>query len=68
MHIEKTIFENIFNTIMNVKGKIDDSIKVRIDIFLFCHRKNIKLVYDRLWAAKPKASFALDKNTQLLVY
>jgi hypothetical protein len=35
---------------------------------LFCHYKKIKLVYDRSWFAKPKASFNLDKNAQLLVY
>jgi hypothetical protein len=39
MHIEKNMFENIFNTIMYVKGKTKDNIKARMDIALFCHRK-----------------------------
>jgi hypothetical protein len=42
MHIEKNMFENIFNTIMDMKGKTKYNIKVRIDIALFCHRKNIE--------------------------
>jgi hypothetical protein len=44
MHIEKNVFENIFNTIMDVKGKTKDNIKARLDLALFCNRKNIELV------------------------
>ena len=61
------MFENIFNTIMNVKKMTKDNIKARKDI-PFCHHINIKLVYDRSQVAKPKVSFALDNNAQLLVY
>jgi hypothetical protein len=68
MHIKKNVFENIFNTIMDVKGKTKDNIKARMDITLFCHRKNIKLVYARSRVAKSKASFALDNNAQQLIY
>jgi hypothetical protein len=45
MHIEKNMFENIFNTIMDVKGKTKDNIKARMNIALFCHHKNMELVY-----------------------
>jgi tRNA A37 threonylcarbamoyladenosine dehydratase len=62
MHIEKNMFENIFNSIMDVKGKIKDNIKAKIDIVLFCHRKNMKLIYAGSRIVKPEASFALDKN------
>jgi hypothetical protein len=68
MHLEKNVFENIINTVIEVKGKAKDNIKARIDITLFCHRKNMKLVYVRSWVVKPKVSFALDKNAYLLVY
>ena len=34
MHIEKNVFENIFNTVMDVKGKTKDNIKSRLDIAL----------------------------------
>jgi hypothetical protein len=46
MHVEKNVFENIFNTIMDVKRKIKDNIKARLDIALFCNRKNTELVCD----------------------
>jgi hypothetical protein len=68
MHIEKNMFENIFNTVMDVKGKTKDNIKVRLDIALYYNRKNMKLVYDESRVAKPRASFVLEKNAQLLVY
>jgi hypothetical protein len=68
MHIEKNVFENIFNTIMDVKGKTKDNIKARLDVALFCNRKNMELICDGLRITKAIASFVLDKNTQLLVY
>jgi hypothetical protein len=68
MHIEKNMFENIFNTVMDVKGKTKDNIKARLDIALYCNRKNMELVYDESRIAKPRASFVLEKNAQLLVY
>jgi len=68
MHIEKNVFENIFNTAMDVKRKTKDNIKARLDIALYCNRKNMKLVYDESRVAKPRASVVLEKNIQLLVY
>jgi hypothetical protein len=68
MHIEKNVFEYIFNTVMDVKGKTKDNIKARLDLTLFCNCKNMELVCDRSRVAKPIASFMLEKNTQLLVY
>jgi hypothetical protein len=62
MNIEKNMFENIFNTVMDVKWKTKDNIKDIMDIALFCHRKNIKLVYTGSRVAMPKVSFTLDKN------
>jgi hypothetical protein len=32
MHIEKNVFENIFNMVINMKGKSKDNIKARMDI------------------------------------
>jgi len=46
MHIEKNMFENIFNTVMEVKRKTKDNIKARLDIALYCDRKNMELVYN----------------------
>ena len=44
MHIERNMFENIFNTVMDMKGKTKDNIKARLDITLFYNRKNMELV------------------------
>jgi len=54
--------------VIDMKGKTEDNIKSRMDITLFCHFKNIELVYVGSYIAIPKASFTLDKNAQLLVY
>ena len=68
MHIEKNVFENIFNTVIDVKGKTKDNIKARLDVALLCNRNNMELVYDGSRVAKPRTSFVLEKNAQLLVY
>jgi hypothetical protein len=54
--------------VMDVKGKMKDNINAIMDKAYFCHRKNMKLVYVGSLVAKPKTSFVLDKNAQLLVY
>jgi hypothetical protein len=60
MHIEKNVFKNIFNTIMDVKGKTKDNIKTRLDVALFCNCKNMELVCDGSQVAKPRASFVFS--------
>jgi hypothetical protein len=65
MHIEKNVFENIFNTVMDVEGKTKDNINARMSITLFCNRKNIELVFDGSWFVKPRASFVLKKYTTI---
>jgi hypothetical protein len=46
MHIENNMFENIFIMMMKMKRKTKDNIKARINISLFYHHKNMKLVYN----------------------
>jgi hypothetical protein len=48
--------------VMDVKRKIKDNIKTKINIYLFCHHKNMECVYDGSRVAKHKANFALDRN------
>jgi hypothetical protein len=68
MYIEKNVSENIFNTIMHVKGKTKDNIKARLDVALFCNRQHMELVCDKSRVANSRASFVLEKNAQLIVY
>jgi hypothetical protein len=53
---------------MDVKRKTKDNIKARMYIALFRNHKNMELVFDGLRVAKPRASFVLERNAQLLVY
>ena len=52
MHIEKNMFENIFNMFMDMNEKIQENIKAEMI-----------LVYDVSQFTKPKASFTLNKNS-----
>jgi tRNA A37 threonylcarbamoyladenosine dehydratase len=60
MHIEKNMFKNIFNTIIDIKGKTIDNIKAKMNIVLFCGRRNIELLNDGVCLEKPKTTFSLD--------
>jgi len=53
---------------MDAKGKTKDNIKTKLDIALFYNHKNMELVCDGSQVAKPRASFMLEKNAQLLIY
>ena len=39
-----------------------------MDIYLFCHYKNIEFIYDRSRVTKLKANFVLNNNTRLFIY
>ncbi|KAL0306921.1 UNVERIFIED_CONTAM: hypothetical protein Sradi_6109400 [Sesamum radiatum] len=43
MHIEKNVFENIFNTVMDIKGKTKDNLDTRRDLKSICNRLELKL-------------------------
>ena len=42
--IEKNVFENIFNTMMNVDRKTKDNAKSRLDLMEICHRPELHVV------------------------
>jgi hypothetical protein len=41
MHNEKNVFDNVFNTIIDVKGKMKDNLKARRDLKVYCHRPEL---------------------------
>jgi hypothetical protein len=53
MHIEKNEFDNIFNMMMDVKGKTKDNMKTRLDLPLYCDRDIMELINDGFHIAKP---------------
>ena len=60
MHIEKKVFDNIFNTILNFKGRSKDNAKSRADLQLYYKRN--ELDRDSLTGKYPKACYTLDKR------
>ncbi|CAM8879644.1 unnamed protein product [Rhodiola kirilowii] len=68
MHIEKNVFENLFNTIMDVKGKTKDTgVKCRKDIAIYCHRPELELKSVRHRMVARKVKYCLNKDQQLVV-
>ena len=60
MHIEKNFFDNIFNTVMNVKDKTKDNEKARMDIQRECKRGDLELVpLGNGKMGMPKAKYSL---------
>ncbi|XP_020550342.1 uncharacterized protein LOC110012142 [Sesamum indicum] len=62
MHIEKNVFDNIFNTIMDVKDKTKDNVRSRKDLELYCSRTEMHLfegANGKIY--KPKAPYTLTK-------
>ncbi|XP_052189885.1 serine/threonine-protein phosphatase 4 regulatory subunit 2-like [Diospyros lotus] len=44
MHIEKNVFDNVSNIVMDVKGNTKDNAKARIDLKEYCRRRELELV------------------------
>jgi len=43
MHVEKNVFDNIFNTVMDIKAKTKDTANARQDLRLICKRPKLEL-------------------------
>ncbi|XP_039120731.1 uncharacterized protein LOC120257299 [Dioscorea cayenensis subsp. rotundata] len=65
MHIEKNVFENIFNTVMNVEGKTKDNAKSREDLKEFCYRPELER--NDATGKYPKACYTLDKQSKIVL-
>ncbi|CAH9102237.1 unnamed protein product [Cuscuta epithymum] len=62
MHIEKNCFDNVFNTVMNVKGRTKDNSNARRDLEVMNIRKELHLYTHNTATYQPKASYVLDKS------
>ncbi|CAM8999975.1 unnamed protein product [Rhodiola kirilowii] len=68
MHIEKNVFENVFNTVMNVKGKTkDNGVRCRQDIANYCRRPELELRLMRGRFVANKATYTLSSDEQTAV-
>ena len=62
MHIEKNVFENVFNTVMQVEGKTNDNEKAREDLKVLCRRPELEK--NEATRKFPKACYTLDKPSK----
>ena len=70
IHIEKNNFDNLFNTIMDLKGKSKDNTKTKMDLKEYCRRKEVELI-DRgsgNWKPKPQYTFTREKKLSVLMW
>ena len=65
MHIEKNVFDIVFNTVMNVEGKTKDNAKSRADLKEFCRR--VELHQNESTGKYPKATYTLDKSRKKIL-
>ncbi|KAL0300398.1 UNVERIFIED_CONTAM: hypothetical protein Sangu_3123300 [Sesamum angustifolium] len=61
MHIEKNVFDNIFNTIIDIKGKTKDNVNACRDLKIICNRSELELD-ERRPIVMPKAVCTLGKE------
>ncbi|KAL0332930.1 UNVERIFIED_CONTAM: hypothetical protein Scaly_2194500 [Sesamum calycinum] len=64
MHIEKNVFDNIFNTVMDIKGKTKDNMNTRRDLKMMCNRPELELGEHRP-NVMPKAVYTLGKEQKM---
>lgn len=63
MHVEKNFFDQLMNTIMDVKGQTCDTVGARKDMARVCKRQMLELTYDEHGNhSMPRAPFTLDKS------
>ena len=59
MHVEKNIFDNVFNTVMNIKDKTKDNVNARLDMIMLCKCLKLKLLDRNGTIVKSKVIYAL---------
>jgi len=68
MHIEKNVFDNVFNTVMDIKEKTKDNVKARMDLAVLCKRRELELVdLGNGKFKKPKAQYTLSASQRRAV-
>ncbi|EOY08889.1 Integrase-like protein [Theobroma cacao] len=62
MHIEQTVFENLFNTLLDIKGKSKDNLKAILNLKTYCKQLDLDLVEHNGKFFQPKSAFTLTKE------
>ncbi|KAK4383670.1 hypothetical protein Sango_2723200 [Sesamum angolense] len=66
MHIEKNVFDNIFNTLMDRKGKMKSNLNAWKDLKIICNRPELELD-ERRSNAIPKVVYTLTKEPKMRI-
>ncbi|KAK4400370.1 hypothetical protein Sango_1143100 [Sesamum angolense] len=61
MHIEKNVLDNIFNMVIDIKGKTKDNMNARRNLKIICNHPELELDECRL-NVMPKAVYILGKE------
>lgn len=68
MHTERNVFMNVFDTVMDIRGRTKDTEKARLDLAEICSRKDLEMKdLGRAKLFKPKANYALSKPQKVAV-
>ena len=68
MQFEKNFFDNIFYTVMDVKGKTKDNVKVMMDLKEYCRQYELKLqIVSNGKVLKSKANYTLSREQEKTV-
>ncbi|KAL0446475.1 UNVERIFIED_CONTAM: hypothetical protein Slati_1775400 [Sesamum latifolium] len=66
MHIKKNVFDNIFNTVMDIKGKTKDNLNAGKDLKIICNRPELE-VDERRPNVMPKAVYTLTREQKMRI-
>lgn len=59
MHIKKNVFDNLFNTVLNIDDKTKDNPQSRLDMVRYCDRSQLAKDTSGKY---PKAIYTIDKE------
>ena len=63
MHIEKNIFDNVLNTVKDIKEKTKDNIKARLDLAIYYKYLHLELQQDdKERVYKLKVTYSLTRE------
>ncbi|KAL3380029.1 hypothetical protein AABB24_000582 [Solanum stoloniferum] len=65
MHIEKNVFDNVFNTVLNFDDKTKDNPQSRQDMVLYCDRPQLEKDNSGKY---PKAIYTIDKEVRAILF
>jgi len=65
MHIEKNVFDNVFNTVLNFEDKTKDNPQSRQDMVEYCDRPQLAKDSNGKY---PKAVYTIDKEARAILF